>query len=685
MIKDPVMILAITMGLFLLMPPIVKRFKMPDLIGYLIAGILIGPHGFGLIDRDQTIILLGTVGLLLIMFLAGLEIDLDGFARYKNRSILFGLTSNVIPFILGVLSGIIFGYSIAASILLGAILASHTLLGYPIASRLGIVKNKAITMAVGGTIITDVIALVVLAMVAGASKGEFSFFFLLKLLVKLAIVALIILKGIPIIARSFFRNVSGEGVVQFIFVMSTLFASALLAEIAGVEAIIGALFAGLALNRFIVEHGTLMNRINFTSNAIFVPFFLLSVGMLVDLTSLIGSMESILLAAVLIIFVAIGKSLPAILTGKIYHYTKNEIIMIFGLSIPHASATLAATLVGYEIGILDQTMVNAIILMILFTCIIGPYYVEKSGREIATHEGQVPYAENERPQRILIPIANPKNMEALLDFSMILRREHSTEPLYPLTIVREDLTSNVPQVAQAEKMLGHAVLYAAGAEVPVRVLTRIDQSVSNGILRAIAEEQISTVVVGWNPKITSKDKIFGSILDQLLDQTYHPIFVTNLVKPLNTTRRVVMIIPKNSLLKRSFKATMKRLKTIVSRLGATLHLIILRDEKNLALYKEIIDELEPKPPTTYEFVESYEKLYKEVFPNIKENDLTILLSARKGTTAYRPQLEEIPSQLAEKVFENFVIFYPNEEETIDERGTTGTELPKEILLPRDFT
>lgn len=685
MIKDPVMILALTMGLFLIMPPIVKKFKMPDLIGFLIAGIIIGPHGLGLIDRDQTIILLGTVGLLLIMFLAGLEIDLDGFARYKNRSIMFGLTSNLIPFILGVVSGMIFGYNTAASLLLGAILASHTLLGYPIASRLGIVKNKAITMTVGGTIITDVLALVVLAVVAGATKGEFSLLFLFKLLLNLAIIALLILKGIPIIARYFFKIVSGEGVVEFIFVMTVLFVSSLLAEVAGVEAIIGALFAGLALNRFIVENGTLMNRINFTSNAIFVPFFLLSVGMLVDLKSLVSSYESIVLAIVLIVFVSIGKLLPALLTGKIYNYTKNEILMIIGLSIPHASATLAATLVGYEIGILDQTMVNSIILMILFTCIVGPYYVEKSGREIASQEGQVPYAENERPQRILIPMANPSNMEALLDFSMVLRREHSTEPLYPLTVIREDVTSNVPQVAQAEKMLGHAVLYAAGAEIPVRVLTRIDQSVAHGILRAIAEEQISTVVVGWNPKVTGEEKIFGSILDQVLDQTHLPVFVTHLVKPLNTTRRVFLIIPKNSLLKRSFKGTIKRLKIIVSRLGASLHVIILRDEANLSLYKELIQEIKPHLETTFEFVPNYDTLYNDIFTRLKEHDLTIVLSARKGTIAYRPQLKEIPSRLAEQVSESFIVFYPREEEIVDGRGTTGTELPKEVLFSRDFT
>lgn len=680
-ITDPVLIFAIAMVLFLFAPLIMTRFKIPGIIGLIFAGVIIGPNGFGLLDRDPTIVLLGTVGLLYIIFIAGLELDLEGFKKYRQKSLVFGTFSFIIPFILGTVLGFVLNYSVAGSILLGSILGSHTLLAYPIASRFGVTKNKAVTTTVGGTLVTDTSSFVLLAIIAASVEGEITTAFWIKMFISLAIYVALVFIVIPYLARFFFRIFSTDGNQEFIFVMAILFVTAYGARLAGLEPIIGAFLAGLALNRYIIEHGPLMNRIKFVGNALFIPFFLLSVGMLMDVRLLLTSPSSWLFASLIVLFVSIGKYLGAYVSGKLFGFTKEKIKIMFGLSVPQAAGTLAATLVGYDLGLFDQGTVNGMIVMILVTCIVGPYTVEKYSRKLALLEKQKPYEPSEAPKRILIPIANPKTMKSLLDLAFVIRGK-TQEPIYPLTVAQTNEERSAEAVAEGEKMLSAAVTYAAGANVPVQLLTRIDRNITSGIVRAIEESRITTVVIGWNGKLSTPQRIFGSVLDHLLEQTDEAILVSKISQPLNTTKRIILILPKSVDHKSGYYDAVKTIKEIAYSLGANLSVIVVKDD--IKGYEETFKQIKPNVTTQFSYMPSWGELIHSYLNTLKKDDLVIVLSSRRGTIGWHPRLEELPRKLATSTSESFIIFYPQEKEAFDSRGTKGIEMPRTILPKREY-
>ncbi|WP_078592644.1 cation:proton antiporter [Evansella clarkii] len=681
-IDEPVIIFALAMAIFFITPLLMKKLRVPGIIGPILAGVIIGPHGLHLLERDQTIVLLGTIGLLFIIFIAGLELDIDGFKKYRRRSILFGSLSFSLPFILGTIVGVMFGYSITASILLGSILGSHTLLAYPIASRLGISKNKAVTTAVGGTLLTDTLALLVLAVVTGAAAGELSLVFWLKMTISLIVFVFLILWGTPRLSRWFFRNAENEGVTNFTYVMVILFASGFLAMVAGMHPIIGAFLAGLALNRFVFDNGTLMNRIRFLGNALFIPFFLLSVGMLMDLSVLFTNPKAWIITSAIVLSVFIGKAAAPVIISKVYKYSRTERNVVVGLTIPQAAATLASTLVGFEVGLLDQATVNAVIIMILLTCIAGPYFVEKYGRKLALQEEQQPTEKKEGPERILIPLANPQTMESLIDLANLIKDPNSDEqPVYPLTVVQKDIRTAQDEVANAEKMLGHAVMYASGSEIPVRPITRVDRNVSNGIIRAVAEERINTVVIEWNAE-RKANELFGGIIDRFVDQTTQTVLVTKLGHPIHTTRRIIMIIPYGEDHKPGFFEALERIKMLTARLSASLLVLVIND--SVETYEKYLKKIKPNPPTEIRKIDSWSSIRENYESLLQQDDIVVIMSARKGTIAWHPELEELPKRLAKLKPESFIVYYPAEEEEVDIRGSRGIEVPKEMLRKKDY-
>ncbi|MFG6149287.1 cation:proton antiporter [Halobacillus sp. B23F22_1] len=681
-LQEPVIIFGLAVLIFLFFPILMGKLRIPAIIGPIVAGIIIGPNGLNWLARDSTIELLGTVGLLFIIFIAGLELDIDGFKKYRNRSIVFGLLSFSIPLTLGTLVGVYLGFSIPASILLGSIVGSHTLLGYPIVSRLGVTKNKAVTTAIGGTLLTDTLAMLVLAVITGAAEGQLSVTFWAQLIIATALFTAGIFIVTPYVSRWFFRNSNNDGATEFNFVMAILFVAGSIALFAGLQPIIGAFLAGLALNRYIYDHGPLMNRIRFTANALFIPFFLLSVGMLMDLSVLISNPEAWLVTALIAFAVVFGKAAAGFITSKIYGYTVQERKIIFGLSISQAAATLASTLVGYEIGLLNQQTVNAVIVMILMTCILGPYFSEKYARKLSTSPEQAPQTES-MPERILIPLANPGTMESLMDLGFVIKKAKGTaEPLYPLSVVQKDLKKASTEVAQAERMLGHSVIYASGADVPVKLLTRVDRNIGRGIERAVAEERITTIIAGWNGQRVGSQKIFGGIIDNFLEHTYQRSLITRIRHPLNTTERLIVIIPNNVAFKPGFEDSISIIKDIAAQLNASLKSYVVRD--NLDTYEAVSKRIRPNVPIDFYSSESWESLYEEDLTGIKSNDLVILISARQGTVAWHPELEILPKTLADMNKGSLIVFYPTEMKETDLRGTRGTEVPKELLFRSDY-
>ena len=655
-LSDPVLVFALAMTIFLVLPQVFERMRIPGLIGLIIAGAVIGPSGFGLLDRDATIVLLGTVGLLYLMFLVGLELDLNEFNRHRRHSVTFGVLSFLLPQVAGTTLSLLLGYSLLASVLLGAMFASHTLVAYPIASRLGIVKTGAVTTVLGATLLTDMLALLVLAIVTGAYEGETDTAFWVQLFATLAIYVAVVMVVIPRLGRWFFRRVRADGPGDYVFVLTLLFGFAGLAEMVGIEPIIGALLVGFALNRLIPEQGPLMNRIKFVGDALFVPFFLVSVGMLVDVRAF-ADRDAWLIIGALVFAIIVSKWLAAWVTRHMFGFEREDASVMFGLSVSHAAATMAITLVGYEIGLFDEAVVNAIVVVILVTCLLGPWIVERAGRTLALREERAPYEPADAPERLLIPVANPATSDDLLELALLVRDPASDEPLRPLMVVRGRDRDTAAEVAEAEKLLGHAVNKIVSADVPVSPLTRVDANVASGIVRGIAETRSSIVVVGWDGGRTAAGQwIFGSILDQILEQTSKLVLVAKLGHPLSTTRRLVTILPPLCDHHPGFYRAVRVVKRIAAQLGAPVRALALDDD--VGPLERGFEQVKPDLPVEFEPVGGWNRLLATLREETQPDDLVVLFSARRGTAIWHPKLERLPGQLAELVPESFLVVYP---------------------------
>jgi Kef-type K+ transport system membrane component KefB/mannitol/fructose-specific phosphotransferase system IIA component (Ntr-type) len=660
-VQDPVLIFAIVMLIILMVPLLFNRIRIPGVVGLILAGTIVGPSVMGLLERDSTMILLGTVGLLYLMFMAGLSIDLNKFEKLRNRSIIFGLISFFIPQGMAVAAGLyLLDYSLFTSLLLGSIVGSHTLLAYPIANRIGIIKNTAITMTMGGTIVTDSLSLAVLAVVAGAVTGDVGPTFWITFISMVSVYVVIIVLGLPRLGRWFLRDSRNETNVEFVFLVALLFLTSYLAGLAGLAPIIGAFLAGLTLNRLVPESSPLMSRVQFVGNALFIPFFLISVGMLVDVGVLLEGFDVWILAGVFTGLVLIGKLMGAVFTGLIYRYSKEETMTVFGLSSPQAAATLAVTLVGYEIGLFDQMAVNAVVVLILITCMVGPWLVERFGRAVALQEEARPYNPSEAPQRILVPLANPATAESLMDIAMMMRGKNSDEPLFPITVARDGAKVD-SQVAASEKMLSHAVVHAAAADIPVLPVTRVDMNISNGIMRAVKELRISDIVIGWNGQISTRQKIFGSILDKLLEQSDEMVLVSKIEHPVNTTKRVILATPPLIDREPGFDSAILTIQNLCDQIGAGI--LLVSTEMNSRRIKDILTKQEPKIDTEALLLSEWTEVVRTAGPRFSEDDLLIIMSTREGSLAWQNSLHRLPRIISKRYPKlNFITVYPSTSE-----------------------
>jgi Kef-type K+ transport system membrane component KefB len=671
-LNEPVFIFTLVLLIILLVPLLLRQVRVPALIGLIVAGVVVGPKGLNLLQRDASIVLFGTVGLLYIVFLAGLEMDLVDFQRIKRRAAVFGALTFVIPQTVGTLVGVyVLGFSLLSSILLASMFASHTLLAYPIVRRLGIVRLEAVAVTVGGTMITGTAALLILAVIAGSHQGELTFLFGLRLLVLSVALVLTVLYIFPRVATWFFKYGQMDGVLQYVFVMAIVFGAALLAEFSGLDAIIGAFLAGLALNRLVPGTSPLMNRIEFVGNALFIPFFLLSVGMLVDVHLFFQEPQALYVAAVMIVVATGCKWLAAFATQKVLGYSAAERTLIFGLSNAQAAATLAAVVIGYNIGLFNDHVLNGSILMILVTCLTSTLAVENAGRRLAMAQRPHPAPDNgslpEKPQRILVPIAAEGTVEPLLELALMIKSPLSTEPIFPLVVVKD------VQQSGGERQNGHHILelaakYAASAESPTQVVTRADPHVATGIERAINELGITTVVLDWNGPTTAREKIFGTLLDSLLSRVREMIVVNRIQQPLNVTRDIVVAVPPYAELESGFEGWLHLVQALAGHAGARV--TFLGEEATLqhiaatGRLTDVAVEIAHCP------FDQWDQLPRWLAER-RRLEMVVVVMARRGTVSYRKQFDSLPAHLSREFpSANLVFIYP-EQEASHRNGTAS--------------
>jgi Kef-type K+ transport system membrane component KefB len=665
-LKNPILIFSVILFIILFAPLILNKLRIPHLIGLIIAGAAIGPFGFHIMDRDSSIILFGTVGLQYIMFLAGLEIDLVEFKKNSVRSLVFGLLTFSIPMILGTLLGIyILGFSYPTSILLASMFASHTLIAYPIVSKFGVAKNRAVTVTVGGTMITDTLALLVLAVIAGMSTGEINNEFWIRLGVSVVIFASIVLFLFPILGRWFFKTFH-DSVSQYIFVLAIVFMGAFLAEAAGIEGIIGAFLAGLSLNRLIPHTSALMNRIEFVGNALFIPFFLIGVGMLIDYRVFFKDMDTIIVAGSMIVVATLSKFLAAFATQKIYRFSVDERRLIFGLSNAQAAATLAAVLVGYNIilgetpdgepiRLLSESVLNGTILMILFTCTIASFVAQKGAMNLALQEENEDVETNleESEERILIPINNLETTNELIDLAVTIKSKRNKDGLFALNVV-EELDNNGGGEKRGRKILEKASVFASGSDNSIRELLRYDLNVVNGITNVVRENAITDLIIGLHEKKGLTESFLGHLTTGILDRSVATTFIYKAQQPLATIKRHIIMVPPGAEKELGFALWLVKVWNIARNTGAKL--VFYSSESTI----EVIKALQQKHPVECDFVpfpdwEDFLVLRSE----LKQNDNLIVVMSRRGNISYTNVMAKIPMFLT-KYFESnsFTLVYP---------------------------
>lgn len=531
--------------------------------------------------------------------------------------------------------------------------------------RLGITDNRAVTAAIGGTILTDTLALLVLAVVAAAAVGSLGVEFWVRLLVGLVFFFAGTWFLVPRIGNWFFRTAHEESYVEYLFVIAVAFIAAYAAEIAGIDAIIGAFLAGLAINPLVPRHGVLMNRIEFVGNALFIPFFLLSVGMLVDFTLVFGSPATLVITGVLVAMTVATKLGAAATAGWLYGYSRAEVGSVFGLSVGQAAAALAVTLVGFEIGLFDDAVVNAVILMILAISVLAPIVADRYGRVVAL-AGEPSPDLGDAPQRILLPFSPDSDYrEALLDMAILLRGRNSTEAIYTVTVVRPDSTGKADAaVAAAETALEESSAYAAGAEVPVNTQARISRNVARGIASVATENRISTVIIGWDGAESRTQSTFGSTIDRVLGQTDQQVMVTRVHRPLNLAERVVLVLPPNIEHNDGFGESIGSIKTVASELGATIHAHVVDGDPEQ--YRTLLEAVDPNTSVVVQETDGWAGVY-DLLEASAANDLVVAVSARRGRLGWHSELRTLPNRIASETPGNFVIVYPKVERSGDER------------------
>lgn len=654
--SSSVLIFSLILSIILLAPIVLNRFKIPGIIGLILSGMIIGPYGLFLIQKNSAVDLFSTIGLLYIMFIAGLELDMNEFNKHKYKSLIFGFLTFLFPIAIGFpVCYYLLGYEFNSSLLIASMFATHTLIAYPIVNRLGIVKNPAVAITVGGTILTDTAVLLILAIIAGTTTGEATSGLWGRLTISILCFAAIVYFVIPRVASWFFRRLEDEKNAHFIFVLLVVFLTAFIAELAGLEPIIGAFAAGLTLNRLIPHTSSLMNRIEFVGNSLFIPFFLISVGMLIDFRVLTNGPQALIVAFTLTLVALIGKWLAAQLSGKIFHYSKDQRNLMFGLSSAHAAATLAVILVGYNLGIINDHVLNGTIVLILVTCVIASFVTEKAGKEIVLHMDNEPQQDVLNAQRVLVPIANPQTMEKLIDFSMVIKNPKDHSPILGLTIVKDDDQAQ-KRLLESRKLLDKAIIYAASADQQIEIMSTIDRNITSGIKRIATEKFITDIVAGWSPQKNLADIIFGQTFDKLVKQTTQTIYITRFSMPLSVHQNILLICPPFTEKEPGFYRWVTSLLRVSSQLSAGIQLYgspeVAQAIREFIKFNKIAAAIDYRGNMD---LGDIDLLMNKVQPY----DMIVLVSSREGGISYTPVLDVLPKKMPRYFQDNSLVFiYP---------------------------
>ncbi|MBQ8592835.1 MAG: cation:proton antiporter [Bacteroidaceae bacterium] len=662
-ITDPTWIFFLVLCIILFTPILLNRLQIPHIVGMLLAGVLVGPHGLDLLQRDSSFEIFGNVGLLYIMFLAGVEIDLADFNKNKNKSIAFGLSTFAIPFFMG---GITCHYLLdmdwMASWLMASMFSSHTLVSYAIVSRYGLSKNLSVNMAVGGTIITDTISLLVLAVISKMTHGENTPHFWMGMIVGIIAFTSAVLFLFPRIGRFFFRRIHDQ-IQQFIFVMAMLFLSAIGAHIAGLEGILGAFLAGLVLNRLIPAGSPLMGRLEFVGNALFIPYFLIGVGMLLDISVFFKGADTLLIAGVMTLIATFGKYLAAWIPQRLFNMRKSEGNMLFGLSAAHTAGTLAVVMVGYELKLFNEHVLNGTLIFILITCIISSFVVEKASRELVLSDVPLNTEQDGDDEKILIPMANNNNVESLMQVAMMIRNPKLNRGLIGLNVAYDNHSRS--EIEEGRKCLQKAEKIAASADVRIQTQSRLATNLSNGIIHALRENDASELILGLHQRKERSESFFGNVTLGLLSGMTRQIMLVRYTMPVYTIRRIHVVVPAKAEFEAGFHRWVDRISRMAGILGCRV--VFHTQSKTWAVLSSYLSKHYANLRTTFSPNNGNNDL-RPMVEEVNADHLLVVVCARKDSISYHPLFEHLPEMIDEYYANvSLMMIYPDQFD--DDRDT----------------
>jgi Kef-type K+ transport system membrane component KefB len=659
-VRNPVLILSLLFFIILLVPFLFRRFHIPGILGLILSGVLIGPNGLNILEKSDAINLFSTIGLLYIMFMAGLELDTNEFNKYKYKSLLFGLFTFSVPLMVGFpICFYVLKFDFQASFLVASMFSTHTLISYPIVSRWGIVSQQAVAITVGGTILTDTAVLIMLAVILKTDHNGVPSSFWLQLILSLTLFSFVMFKIIPPVSRWFFRKVESEKHSHYIFVLAVIFFAAFLSEIAGVEPIIGAFMAGLALNSLISHTSALFNRIEFIGNALFIPFFLISVGMLVDISVLFNGNHAVIIAIVLTSVALIVKWLAAWLTQLTFSYNSVHRRLIFGLSSSHAAATLAIILVGYDAKILDENTLNATIILILITCMVSSLVTERAARELLIKQGLIDQHLNRIDQqnvfeKYLLPISNQWSINRFLELSVIFRKNVKHIPLHVLQVVPADFPEN--ELDKDDEFTLNLKKTAAELDTPVSFHREPDFHIASGISRVANQVDAHYILLGWPQKSGLIDRVFGEILDNVLDTATQHLVVCRLQLPLVAHQKLIISLPPLAFTEPGFTDCFKKW----MQLSLELHLdvVIFCTQETKSYIKKLSASNYNFKNWKFKVTDLNQNWFRslEDYKTNKE-DLLVLMPGRPASASFLLEQKEIPLYIEERFPENSVLLF----------------------------
>ena len=672
-ITDPTFIFFVVLIIILFAPIVMSKLRIPHIIGMVLAGIAIGQYGFNVLVRDNSFELFGRVGLYYIMFLAGLEMDMEGVKKHSRRFLLFGLLTCLVPLILTyVMSMTVLDYSPAASFLLGCIMASNTLIAYPIVGRYGLQRHQSVALSVGSSMISLFLALVMLAAISGSFSKDSGWLFWVMFVVKFAAFCVGSVILIPKLTRYFLRRYS-DAVMQYTFVMAVMFLSAALSSLIGIEGVFGAFYSGLILNRYIPRVSPLMNRIEFIGNALFIPYFLIGVGMLINLRTLFTSVDMLWIVVLIVFFGTFGKAVAAYVSSLLFRLSKADGHMMFGLTSAHAAGAIAMVMVGIRLEVapgeylVSDDMLNGIIMMILFTCIISTMMTEHAAKKIIIQEKA--HLQSETPkdddEKILLCVKYPEIAPHLLYLSMYMRNQRLNRDLVALNVVYDDAQSNKAR-EEGIRLLEQLQQTASASEVKVQTQVRLATNIANGIKHAFREFGCSEIVMGMHVHTDINPRFWGEFIQSLYNGLNRQIILMRFVQPLSTLRRIRVAVPSRAEFEPGFHRWLERLSRFAGQLDCRIQ--FHGRNESLSLIREYINNRHPNVRAEYTYMAHWNEL-PQLAADIADDHLFVVVTARKGTISYKTALERLPDEL-QKHFsgKNLMIVFPDQHgDTKDER------------------